>query len=200
MLYSVQFTTLKHHQWKINASMFIEPSCNRWSRELWLCNFLTLHLGKVIYLFIVYSYVQTHSGLTCTVLQTNFRSALKGHLDFMTLSYRPRQANLVLIAYASAQSRQNLRCSLIQAVSQEEPSDRKPDPWPLWMSGHAQLKFVMTECSKTQIRLTELIYDSVMLDFSVYTYITNHVWFLFPRFVPEKRKWGKVILMYNNKR
>ena len=32
-------------------------------------------------------------------------------------------------ACASAQSRQNLRCSLIQAVSQEEPSDRKPDPW-----------------------------------------------------------------------
>ena len=34
-------------------------------------------------------------------------------------------------ACASAQSRQNLRCLLIQAVSQEEPSDRKPDPWPL---------------------------------------------------------------------
>ena len=33
-------------------------------------------------------------------------------------------------ACASAQSRQNLRCSLIQAVSQEEPSDRKTDPWP----------------------------------------------------------------------
>ena len=31
-------------------------------------------------------------------------------------------------ACASAQSRKNLRCSLIQAVSQEEPSDRKPDP------------------------------------------------------------------------
>ena len=59
-------------------------------------------------------------------------------------------------ACASAQSRQNLRCSLIQAVSQEEPSDRKPDPWPLWMAGHAQLKFVMTECSKTQICLTGL--------------------------------------------
>ena len=56
-------------------------------------------------------------------------------------------------ACASVQSRQNLRCSLIQAVSQEEPSDRKPDPWSLWMAGHAQLKFVMTECSKTQIRL-----------------------------------------------
>ena len=57
-------------------------------------------------------------------------------------------------ACASAQSRQNLRCSPIQAVNQAEPSDRKSDPWPLWMAGHAQLKFVMTECSKTQIRLT----------------------------------------------
>ena len=57
-------------------------------------------------------------------------------------------------ACASAQSRQNLRCSLIQALNQEEPSDRKPDSWPLWMAGHAQLKLVMTECSKTQIRLT----------------------------------------------
>ena len=59
-------------------------------------------------------------------------------------------------ACASAQSRQNLCCSLIQAVSQEGPSDRKPDPWPLWMAGHAQLKFVMKECPKTQIRLTGL--------------------------------------------
>ena len=33
--------------------------------------------------------------------------------------------------FRRAQSRQNLRCSLIQAASQEEPSDRKPDPWPL---------------------------------------------------------------------
>ena len=63
-------------------------------------------------------------------------------------------------ACASAQSRQNLRCSLIQAVSQEEPSDRKLDPWPLWMAGHAQLKFVMTECSKTQIRLTGLMLET----------------------------------------
>ena len=59
-------------------------------------------------------------------------------------------------ACASAQSRQNLRYSLIQAVSQEGPSDRKPDLRPLWMAGHAQLKLVMTECSKTQIRLTGL--------------------------------------------
>ena len=93
------------------------------------------------------------------------------HETGQNLSYGPRQANLVLIAYASsegsgepahprslARSRQNLRCSLIQAVSQEEPSERKPDPWPLWMAGHAQLKFVMTECSKTQIRLTGLIW------------------------------------------
>ena len=62
-------------------------------------------------------------------------------------------------ACSSAQSRQNLCCSLIQAVSQEESSDRKPDPWPLWMAGHAQLKFVMMESSKTQIRLTGLKYS-----------------------------------------
>ena len=61
-------------------------------------------------------------------------------------------------ACASAQSHQNLRYSLIQAVSQEEPSDRKPDPWPLWMAAHAQLKFVMKECSKTQIRLARPIW------------------------------------------
>ena len=85
-------------------------------------------------------------------------------------SYVPHQENLVLIAYASsegsgepAQSRQNLRCLLIQAVSQEEPSDRKPDPWPLWMAGHAQLKFVMTECSKTQIRLTRPICKKLLI-------------------------------------
>ena len=54
----------------------------------------------------------------------------------------PRQANFGTYrlceqrrfrrACASAQSRQNIRCSLIQAVSQEESSDRKPDPWPVW--------------------------------------------------------------------
>ena len=66
-------------------------------------------------------------------------------------------------ACASTQFCQNLRYSLIQAVSQEEPSDRKPDPYPLWMAGHAQLKFVMTECSKTQIRLTGLILFDILL-------------------------------------
>ena len=69
-------------------------------------------------------------------------------------TYRLCQQRRFRRACASAQSHQNLRCSLIQAMNQEEPSDRKPDPWPLWMAGHAQLKFVMTECSKTQIRLT----------------------------------------------
>ena len=74
--------------------------------------------------------------------------------EFVT--YRLCEQRRFRQACASAQSRQNLHCSLIQAMSQEEPSDRKPDPWPVWMAGHAQLKFVMTECSKTQIRLTGL--------------------------------------------
>ena len=44
------------------------------------------------------------------------------------------------------------------------------------MAGHAQLDFVMTECSKTQIRLTGLIYvlltailQSLLLQFSFHT-------------------------------
>ena len=81
-------------------------------------------------------------------------------------------------ACASAQSRQNLRCSLIQAVNQEEPSDRKPDPWPLWMAWHAQLKFVMTECSKTQIRLTRpiLVLSGWALSLRSYWSILSSPW------------------------
>ena len=78
-------------------------------------------------------------------------------------------------ACASAQSRQNLRCSLIQAVSQAEPSDGKPDPWRLWMAGHAQLKFVMTECSKTQIRLTRPTCNNNKNTLIVWRYqVANH--------------------------
>ena len=46
--------------------------------------------------------------------------------------FGPRQANLVLIAYASSEGSGEPAHprSLAQAVSQEEPSDRKPDPWP----------------------------------------------------------------------
>ena len=79
-------------------------------------------------------------------------------------------------ACASAQSRQNLRCSLIQAVSQEEPSDRKPDPWPLWMAGHAQLKCVMTECSKTQIRLTGPIWLCDNLAIALFRLLKPRTW------------------------
>ena len=39
-----------------------------------------------------------------------------------------------LLAYTSSESRGTFR-------------QRARDPWPLWMAGHAQLKFVMTECS-----------------------------------------------------
>ena len=49
----------------------------------------------------------------------------------------PMRAAMVQASLRISQSRQNLRCSLIQAVSQIEPSDRKSDPWPLWMAGHA---------------------------------------------------------------
>ena len=60
-------------------------------------------------------------------------------------------------ACASAQSRQNLRCSLIQAMSESRGT--------FWQKARSQaplnglacaVEIVMTECSKTQIRLTGL--------------------------------------------
>ena len=105
--------------------------------------------------------VAQNGPLLHTHITTRYRT-LKRNINWTASSefgtYRLCEQRRFRRACASTQSRQNLRCSLIQAVSQEEPSDRKPDPWPLWMTGHAQLKFVMTECSKTQIRLTRLNY------------------------------------------
>ena len=80
---------------------------------------------------------------------------LRGFTDSW-VSYGPRQANLVLIAYASSEGSGEPSHPHKQ-WAKRNLSDRKPDPRPHWMAGHAQLKFVMTECSKTQIRLTGLI-------------------------------------------
>ena len=65
----------------------------------------------------------------CTTLTNNLNHNWTASSEFGT--YRLREQRRFRRACASAQSRQNLRCSLIQAVGQEEPSDRKPDPWPL---------------------------------------------------------------------
>ena len=73
------------------------------------------------------------------------------------LSMRHQMDRVKRIWYLSPMRAAKVQASLrIRAVSpepllahtssdQEEPSDRKPDPWPLWMAGHAQLKFVMSE-------------------------------------------------------
>ena len=101
-------------------------------------------------------------------IQSGIFAPIRAHRGGST--YRLCEQRRFRRACASAQSRQNLRCSLIQAVSQEKLSDRKPDPWSLWMAGHAQLKFVMTECSKTQIRLTGFI-----LYFHIYIELFNDI-------------------------
>ena len=101
-------------------------------------------------------------------------------------------------ACASMQSRQNLRCSLIQAVSQEEPSDRKPDPWPFWIAGHAQLKFVMTECSKTQIHLTGSFYRFNIIkpgQTQTVWYMYNHYYFLLCSFMQRGVRGTNACLM-----
>ena len=103
-----------------------------------------------------YRHACHYDGITSYSLKKKKKKKIKWTASSEFGTYRLCEQRRFRRACASAQSRQNLRCSLIQAVSQEEPSDRKPDPWPLWMAGHAQLKSVMTECSKTQIRLTGL--------------------------------------------
>ena len=80
------------------------------------------------------------SFLYCIILKT--RDATKSDVKFYRRflkwatssefgTYRLCEQRRFRRACASAQSRQNLRCSLIQAESQEEPSDRNPDPWSL---------------------------------------------------------------------
>ena len=53
-------------------------------------------------------------------------------------------------------------------------------------------------CLDYMICLADFVmYDFVIQDFSVYTGITNHVWFLFPSaFIHEKRKWREIILLF----
>ena len=57
-----------------------------------------------------------------------------------------------LLAHISSESRGTFKRN-----QEESRGTRNPDPWPFWIAGHAQLKFVMTECPKTQIRLTGLL-------------------------------------------
>ena len=52
-------------------------------------------------------------------------------VNVSTQLYLGRVKQIWYLSSMPAAKVQILRCSLIQAVSQEEPSDRKPDPWPL---------------------------------------------------------------------
>ena len=74
-----------------------------------------------------------------SILPSKVKISVFFPMGLPTSTYRLCEQQRFRRACASAQSRQNLRYSLIQAVNQEEPSDRKPDPWPLWMTGHAEL-------------------------------------------------------------
>ena len=132
-----------------NAKLFTTPSCEPF---LLRCNWTTSQHFEAIFNLTPF-YYQLRWLLTLFFANRDgYNWTASSEFGTYSLCEQRRFRR----ACASAQSRQNLRCSHIQAVSQEEPSDRKPDPWPLWMAGHAQLKFVMTECSKTQIRLTGL--------------------------------------------
>ena len=144
---------------------------------LFLSSFLLECIWSVLLMVIIF-YLQWK----CKTLFNIFRKDI--YIIIWTASskfgtYRLCEQRRFRRACAFAQSRQNLRCSLIEAVNQEEHSDRKPDPWPLWMAGHAQLKFVMTECSKTQIRLTGLIYGAFIISFrKIVSFSVDMVYFV----------------------
>ena len=165
-----------HHVWSVFTVHSVVkgpnfPSCGQ--RRLWsvwahaqaglsLCwvhmpFYWFYHAGAQLNIFIMHAYCTPACYIITQMIIWTASS------EFGT--YRLCEQRRFRRACASAQSHQNLRCSLIQVVSLEEPSDRKPDPWPFRMAGHAQLKFVMTECSKTQILLTRLIYELILLRF-----------------------------------
>ena len=132
-------TTFHNHPWQLNVHSHLKSSPWPFSHPV------SFHANN---LFLWQNF--TNWVFRYLLLKTICKWAASSEFG----AYRLCEQRRFRRACASAQSRQNLRCSLIQPVSQEEPSDRKPNPKPLWMAGHAQLKFVMTECLKTQIRLT----------------------------------------------
>ena len=137
-------------------------------RQIWAIPSPKHEQNKISAIFLMIQYFQIHTKplsknqnaalmvkLKTTLFSIDGNLTYSLHLSFFTWAassefgtYRLCEQRRFRRAWASAQSRQNLHCLCIQAVSQEESSDRKPDPWPLWMAGHAKLKFVMTECSR----------------------------------------------------
>ena len=96
--------------------------------------FLFLIYNRIIQNFFLYLFTPVYNLLEFISLFIIFFIYMFNNIIWAVSSefgYRLCEQRMFRRACASAQSRQNLRCSLIQAVSQEEPSDRKPDPWPL---------------------------------------------------------------------
>ena len=91
------------------------------------CHFIGFVVRWLNYVFGAHVYQST--GRLRAAILMNTHNIWAASSEFGT--YRLFEQQRFRRACASTQSRQNLRCSLIQAVSQEEPSDRKPDPWPL---------------------------------------------------------------------
>ena len=94
-------------------------------------------------------------------------------LDKNIRLFGPRQANLVLIAYASSEGsgepahpRSLARTSAARSYKQWVKKNLQTESQ-IWMAGHAQLKFTMTECSKTQIRLTRPIWEIIVILYTV---------------------------------
>ena len=102
-------------------------------KKLWLLTRVTSLTEAILmstHFFMLWEFIRIASQkrMLCILIRTVSQNHMVHVKRIWYLS--PCEQRRFRRACASAQSRQNLRCSLIQAVSQEEPSDRKPDPCP----------------------------------------------------------------------
>ena len=151
---------VKHHLapgWTRNLEHVISmgPQTREFLCFTFILMWCNIHLGRVKRICVFEHSVMTNFNCACPANQRGQGSGFPSEGSSCLTASMSEQRRFWRDC-TDAQARLNLCCLLIQAVSQEEFSDRKPDLWPLWMAGHAQLKFVMTECSKTQIRLHSL--------------------------------------------
>ena len=106
--------------------------------------------------------------LKLNTFRTQWRKKMKREVVVDVIYAQFDMGRVKRIRYLSPMRAAKVQASLrIRAVSPEPPllahtSNESTGTFrqkarSLWMAGHAQLKFVMTECSKTQIRLTRPI-------------------------------------------
>ena len=130
---TVLFWIFHHFCWKSEIFYFSKRflTCDYTINRSWKADFIkfaaySLLSLQLVFCLVVCLFVCLFEGFSWSLSVKQYSLIWAASSEFGT--YQLCEQRRFRRACASAQSRQNLRCSLIQAVSQEEPSDRKPDP------------------------------------------------------------------------